>query len=80
MSGEDSLSPYEWNTRIAQHYFCRHCGIHPVHRERSDPTEYGVNLHCLDGFDPAALPTKLGKGKRMSLVAGVRDVWPGPQE
>jgi hypothetical protein len=79
-SGEDSLSLYQWNTRVAKHYFCKHCGIYPFHRKRSDPTEYGVNLHCLDGFDPASLPTKLGKGKSMSLVGGARDVWPGPRE
>lgn len=79
-SGEDSLSLYQWNTRVAKHYFCKHCGIYPFHRKRSDPTEYGVNLHCLDGFDPASLPTKFGKGRGMSLVAGARDVWPGPRE
>jgi hypothetical protein len=80
-SGEDKLSLYQWNTRVAKHYFCSACGIYPFHRKRSDPTEYGVNLHCLDDFDPLSLPTKLGKGKGMTLVAdGARDVWPGPRD
>lgn len=50
-AGADKLSLYQWNTRIARHYFCSVCGIYPFHRKRSDPTEYGVNLHCLDDFD-----------------------------
>lgn len=80
-SGEDKLSLYQWNTRIAKHYFCKLCGIYPFHRKRSNPEEYGVNLHCLDDFDPASLPTKLGKGKGMTLVAeGARPVWPGPRD
>jgi len=36
-SGEDSLSLYQWNTRGAQHCFCRHGGIYRFHRKRSDP-------------------------------------------
>lgn len=36
-SGEDSLSLYRWTTRGAQHDFCRHGGIYPFHRKRSDP-------------------------------------------
>lgn len=80
-SGEDKLSLYQWNTRIARHYFCKLCGIYPFHRKRSNPEEYGVNLHCLDGFDPGALPSSLGEGKGMTLVAeGARDVWPGPRD
>jgi len=80
-AGADKLSLYQWNTRIAHHYFCSVCGIYPFHRKRSDPTEYGVNLHCLDDFDPSVLPSKLGKGKGMTVVAeGARDVWPGPRE
>jgi len=79
--GEDKLSLYQWNTRIAKHYFCSVCGIYPFHRKRSDPTEFGVNLHCLDDFDPSGLPSKLGKGKGMTVVdPNARAIWPGPRE
>ena len=44
---------YQWNTGTARHWFCSVCGIYTHHRRRSDPTEYGVNLGCLDGVNPA---------------------------
>ena len=79
-SGADSLSLYQWNTRVAKDDFCNHCGIYPFHRKRSELTGDGVNLHCLDGFEPASLPTRLGKGKGMSLTGGAREAWTGPRE
>jgi hypothetical protein len=35
LSGEDKLTLYQWNTKIARHYFCSICGIYPFHRKRS---------------------------------------------
>jgi hypothetical protein len=49
--GEDALSCYRFNTGIAQHLFCKICGIHSFYRPRSHPEDYDVNLHCLDGLD-----------------------------
>lgn len=81
LSGEDVLSLYQWNTRRAKHYFCSKCGIYTFHRKRAAPDHYGVNIFCLDGFDPAAIPiraTKVGAG--MSVVdPAARPVWPGPR-
>lgn len=51
--GTDSLSLYTWGTGTAQHYFCKTCGIYTHHRRRSDPNEYGVNLGCIAGQNPA---------------------------
>lgn len=28
-AGADRLGLYQWNARIAKHYFCSHCGIYP---------------------------------------------------
>lgn len=50
--GQDNLSLYQWNTCVAKHYFCKTCGIYTHHKRRSVPTEYGVNIACLDGVDP----------------------------
>lgn len=30
--GKDALTLYQWNTRRAKHYFCKHCGIYVFHR------------------------------------------------
>jgi hypothetical protein len=51
LSGEAELSAYQFNTRTATHYFCRHCGIQPFHRPRLDPARWSVNARCLDDFE-----------------------------
>lgn len=52
VKGLELLSTYQFNTKSAQHYFCSICGIYTHHKRRSDPTEYGFNLGCLDGVNP----------------------------
>lgn len=53
--GGDDISVYRFNTGVAQHQFCRHCGVHPFYVPRSDPDKIDVNARCLDGIDPAEL-------------------------
>ncbi len=53
-AGEDALVLYQFNKRIARHFFCRHCGIYAFHRPRSAPEAYQVNVRCLDDYDLAA--------------------------
>ena len=48
--GKDKLSLYTFGTHVAQHYFCSVCGIYTHHKRRSDPTEYGVNISCIEGI------------------------------
>jgi hypothetical protein len=55
LSGHDDLATYRFNTGIAQHTFCRHCGIHAFYVPRSDPENFSVNARCLDDFDPAQM-------------------------
>jgi hypothetical protein len=55
LSGEDDLTSYRFNTGVAVHRFCRHCGIHPFYTPRSDPDKVDVNVRCLDGVDLRAL-------------------------
>ena len=50
--GEDALTLYQFNTRVAQHYFCSKCGIYTHHRRRSNPTELSINVACLEGVSP----------------------------
>jgi hypothetical protein len=51
ISGAEELTSYRFNTGVAEHKFCRHCGIHPFYTPRSDPTKVDVNVRCLDGID-----------------------------
>jgi hypothetical protein len=55
LQGEDDLATYRFNTGVAQHRFCRVCGIHPFYVPRSDPDRIDVNLRCVNGIDPDAL-------------------------
>lgn len=51
-SGKDALTLYQFNTNVAEHWFCSRCGIYTHHRRRSDPSQYGINAACLDGVSP----------------------------
>jgi len=55
LRGEDKLTLYRWNTRVARHYFCSACGIYTHHQRRTDPSICGFNLGCLEGVDPSTL-------------------------
>ncbi len=48
LQGVNDLSRYEFNTGVAQHLFCQHCGIHAFYRPRSHPDWFDVNVRCLD--------------------------------
>jgi hypothetical protein len=30
------------------------------------PDHFGVNVHCLDGFDPAGIPVRATRGSEMA--------------
>lgn len=49
LSDPAMLSTYRFNTGIAQHHFCKICGIHAFYRPRSHPEAYDVNLRALEG-------------------------------
>lgn len=53
--GSDKLRLYQWNTRVARHYFCSICGIYTHHQRRKNSDEYGYNVACIDGIDIASL-------------------------
>ena len=55
VQGHESLRLYQFNTKVAKHYFCGTCGIYTHHQRRSSPNEYGYNVGCLEGIDPFAL-------------------------
>jgi hypothetical protein len=46
--GEGDLATYTFNTGVAQHYFCKVCGVKSFYVPRSDPDDISVNARCLD--------------------------------
>jgi hypothetical protein len=55
VKGADNLTLYQWNTKAAEHYFCKTCGIYTHHRRRSNPNEFSINVSALEGVNPAEL-------------------------
>ena len=70
LSGADDLTVYTFNTGTAKHQFCRHCGIHPFYVPRSDPDKIDVNVRCLAGVDPDALPVEPFDGANWEQAIG----------
>ena len=48
VQGEEFLTNYTFNTGVAQHLFCKVCGIKSFYVPRSDPDGVSVNARCLD--------------------------------
>jgi hypothetical protein len=72
LSGADDLSTYEFNTKIAKHRFCRHCGIHSFYVPRSDPDKIDVNARCLDGIDASELVPTAFDGRNWETAMAER--------
>jgi len=65
LSGSDVLSTYQFHTHTAKHHFCGKCGIYTFHRKRVTPDYFGVNVFCLEGFDPLGIPVRSAVGAVM---------------
>lgn len=48
LTGAEALTTYQFNTGIAKHTFCRHCGVKPFYTPRSNPDGIDINVNCLD--------------------------------
>ena len=66
LAGEEFLTLYQFHTHTAKHYFCKVCGIYPFHRKRVTPDFVGINVFCLEHFDPAGIPVRATIGAGMA--------------
>lgn len=48
VQGDDQLVTYQFNTKVARHFFCKTCGIKSFYVPRSHPDAFSVNARCLD--------------------------------
>lgn len=79
-AGEGALTLYQWNTRIAKHYFCSNCGIYVFHNKRAAPDHFGVNVRCLTDVSITDAPIRATEGENMSVEKdGARVHWPSPR-
>jgi hypothetical protein len=72
LQGGDELTTYRFNTGVAKHTFCRHCGIHPFYVPRSHPDKIDVNVRCLAGVDAAQLTPRPFDGRNWEATMAAR--------
>lgn len=48
LEGESALQTYTFRDGVAQHRFCKKCGIKSFYIPKSNPDGVDVNLNCLD--------------------------------
>ena len=73
-AGHDNLTLYQFNTKVAKHYFCKTCGIYTHHNRRSNPHEIGINLACLTGYTPFLPEIIVNDGQNHPTDAGMNGV------
>ncbi len=69
-SGQERLTSYRFNTRVANHLFCGVCGIKSFYVPRSHPDGYSVNVRCLDGNPLAEVEPRSFDGQNWEQHAG----------
>lgn len=80
LSGEEFLTLYQWNMKIARHYFCKMCGIYVFHNKRAAPDHFGVNVLCLNDIDLSDIPVRATEGENMTVSqVSAKPHWPGPR-
>ncbi len=77
LAGEDALSTYTFNTGVAQHYFCSHCGVKSYYLPRSHPDGLSINVNCLQPESIESLSEKPFDGqnweKKVSELSPISD-------
>ncbi len=48
LKGGEHLRTYTFNTGVAKHHFCSHCGVKSFYVPRSHPDGISVNVRCID--------------------------------
>jgi hypothetical protein len=48
IQGREAITTYTFNTGVAQHHFCKHCGVKSFYVPRSHPEGISVNARCID--------------------------------
>jgi hypothetical protein len=56
--GRDDLTTYSFNTGVAKHVFCAHCGVKSFYIPRSHPNGVSVNVRCIDSDTVASMSVK----------------------
>ena len=69
LAGEEMLTVYRFNTGVAEHKFCRVCGVKPFYIPRSNPDGVDVNVRALDDGHGLTLNIVMFDGKNWEANA-----------
>jgi hypothetical protein len=69
LQGTDEITTYTFNTGVAQHTFCRICGVKSFYRPRSNPDGWSVNARCLDEATKPRLALSVFDGRNWEAHA-----------
>ena len=61
----DNLGLYQFDSKIAKHYFCKTCGIYTHNEMFRMPGHMRVNLGCIDELDTSDLDVTVFDGKNL---------------
>jgi hypothetical protein len=62
----NQLNCYQFNTKVAKHYFCQTCGVKSFYQPRSHPDCWSVNARCVDKISNYELAIEDFNGKQWS--------------
>ncbi len=61
----EDIGLYQFDSRIAKHYFCKNCGIYTHHETIRAPGNCRVNLGCIDELESGDLEVVMFDGKNL---------------
>jgi hypothetical protein len=70
LSDWNKLRNYQFNKKIAKHYFCKNCGIKSFYQPRSHPDCWSINVRCLDDYSKLNIQTDEFNGKNWEKNIG----------
>ena len=81
--GAKHLQSYRFGTRVAEHLFCRTCGIQSFYVPRSNPDGISVHVGCLDApleYDEVPFDGRSNWGAHAARVAHLSRQGDGDEE
>eukprot|EP00928_Gymnodinium_smaydae_P005132 TRINITY_DN11767_c0_g1_i1.p1 TRINITY_DN11767_c0_g1~~TRINITY_DN11767_c0_g1_i1.p1 ORF type:complete len:131 (+),score=26.11 TRINITY_DN11767_c0_g1_i1:89-481(+) len=66
-NASDQLTTYRFAKKIAQHTFCKHCGVQSFYTPRSNPDGKAITIYCMDDYQVV----DAGAGKLRMTKEGV---------
>ena len=61
----DNLGLYQFDNKVAKHYFCKTCGIYTHNETVRAPGSCRVNLGCIEDLDTSELEVTVFDGKNL---------------